>query len=225
MARIVNPYNLDDDDDAVFSALLSQGLIWVEDDDEDIDGEVIDTDDVLEEARFFIHNGNEGWVNFSRLCHHLHETFGNLNPKYLGQSNKKYQSLLKFFADYPSDFELHQDPEKRGLHWIRLKSTQSNNVPSKSNITAKVDCNYESSAVLQTVRDFLRGRNEDWVNFSHVVLHMYKVFPNINLKRLKLSDQTYKSLLKLLADYPSDFELRQDSEKQGLYWIRLKRTP
>ena len=34
MAYIANPNNYDTDDDAVFSALLSQGLVWIEDDDE-----------------------------------------------------------------------------------------------------------------------------------------------------------------------------------------------
>ena len=34
MARIVNPQNIDVDDDAVFMGALNQGLIWIEDDDE-----------------------------------------------------------------------------------------------------------------------------------------------------------------------------------------------
>jgi len=115
MAHIVDPYNLDTDDDAVFAGLLSQGLIWVEDD--------YDTDEVLEEARGFVHERDEEWVNFSRLCQYLHETFDELDPKHLGQPNKKYKSLLKFFADYPSEFDLRQDDEKNGLYWIRLKRT------------------------------------------------------------------------------------------------------
>lgn len=36
MARIVNPHNLDvEEDDALFAGALSQGLIWIEDDDDD----------------------------------------------------------------------------------------------------------------------------------------------------------------------------------------------
>ncbi len=38
MARLVNPYNLDDDDDAILSGALSQGLIWIEDDEDEDDG-------------------------------------------------------------------------------------------------------------------------------------------------------------------------------------------
>ena len=120
MAHVVNPYNLDDDDDAVFSGLLSQGLIWIEDDDEDNDGQDVDADDVVEEARFFIDDRNEGWVNFSRLSSHLYETFGKLDLTQLGQPNKKYKSLIKFFAAHPLYFELRQDTEKQGLYWIRL---------------------------------------------------------------------------------------------------------
>lgn len=49
MARIVDPYNLDNGDDAVFSALLSQGLIWIEDDEGDEDGKRLESEiEVLE---------------------------------------------------------------------------------------------------------------------------------------------------------------------------------
>jgi len=78
------------------------------------------TDDVLKAARDFVHMRNEAWVNFSRVSQYLHERFSNLKPKQLGRPNKNYTSLLKFFADFPSDFELRQDLEKQGLFWIRL---------------------------------------------------------------------------------------------------------
>jgi hypothetical protein len=79
------------------------------------------TDDVLQTARDFIRAQNDEWVNFSRVAQCLYETFYHLKPKRLGQPGKKYKSLLKFLADYPSDFELRQDPDSRGLYWIRLK--------------------------------------------------------------------------------------------------------
>ncbi|MCL4247443.1 MAG: hypothetical protein KJ065_04755 [Anaerolineae bacterium] len=119
MAHIVNPYNLDTDDDAVFAGLLSQGLIWIEDD-EEYDH---DLDSILEEASAYIEERDEDWVNFSRVCQHLFEIFGKLDPKQIGQPNKRYKSLLKLFADYPADFELRQDNEKNGLYWIRLRRT------------------------------------------------------------------------------------------------------
>jgi hypothetical protein len=80
-----------------------------------------DTDDVLQSARDFILKSDTEWVNFSRLSQYLYETFHKLKPKHLGKPGKKYKSLLKFLADYPSDFELRQDSEKKGLYWVRLK--------------------------------------------------------------------------------------------------------
>src|SRR4051812_46860994 len=117
MAYIANPHNFDTDDDAVFSGLLSQGLVWIEDDDE------YDAASVLGEASAFIEEQDEEWTNFSRLCTHLFETFGKLDLKRLGQSDKKYKNLVKFFADYPSDFELRLDSQKNGLYWIKVKQT------------------------------------------------------------------------------------------------------
>jgi len=80
------------------------------------------TDDVLQGARDFILAQDEVWVNFSRVAQHLYERFYHLKPKRLGQPGKKYKSLLKFVADYSSDFELRSDPDNRGLYWIRLKT-------------------------------------------------------------------------------------------------------
>lgn len=79
------------------------------------------TDDVLQASRDFIQAQTEEWVNFSRVSQCLYETFYHLKPKRLGQPGKKYKSLLKLLADYPADFEMRQDPDNRGLYWIRLK--------------------------------------------------------------------------------------------------------
>jgi hypothetical protein len=77
-----------------------------------------DTDDVLQAARDFIQAQNEEWVNFSRVSQCLYETFYHLKPKRLGQPGKKYKSLLKFLADYPTRFEVKCD--EAGVYWIRL---------------------------------------------------------------------------------------------------------
>ena len=39
----------------------------------------------------------------------------------IGQSGKKYKSLLKFLADYPAYFELRCETNAKGTYWIRLK--------------------------------------------------------------------------------------------------------
>jgi hypothetical protein len=178
--------------------------------------------DILQETVDFIRKRNEEWVNFTRVSQHLYNTFDDLNLKKLSPSHKSYKSLVKLIADYPDDFELRQDPDKQGLYWIRYKSSKSGATQRKRETTAKVTHGYDTDDVLHAVRDFVRNCDEDWVNFSYVVSHMYKTFPGINLKKLQRPDKSCKSLLKLIAGYPTDYELRQDPEKNGLYWIRLK---
>lgn len=74
-------------------------------------------DDVLQTADDFIRAQNEEWVNFSRVAQCLHETFYHLKRKRLGQPGKKYKSLLKFLAHYPTRFEAKCD--EVGVYWIR----------------------------------------------------------------------------------------------------------
>lgn len=78
------------------------------------------TEDVLQAAQDFIWAQAEEWVNFSLVSQHLYERFYHLKPKHLGPPGKKYKSLLKFIADYPSDFELRSEPNQQGVYWIRL---------------------------------------------------------------------------------------------------------
>lgn len=94
--------------------------------------------------------------------------------------------------------------------------------PRTSHKTVEPTPEYDTDDVLEAARDCIRKRNEKWVNFTHVSQYLHKTFHNLDLKTLGRSDKNYTSLLKLIADYPSDFELRQDTQKQGLYWIRLK---
>jgi hypothetical protein len=77
------------------------------------------TEDVLQAAQDFIRAQNEEWVNFSRVSQCLYETFYHLKPKRLGQPRKKYKSLLKFLADYPTSFEVKCDEED--VYWICLR--------------------------------------------------------------------------------------------------------
>jgi hypothetical protein len=77
------------------------------------------TDDVLQSAEDFIRAQNEEWVNFSQVSQCLYETFYQLKPKRLEQPGKKYKSMLKFLADYPTRFEVKCDAA--GVYWIRLR--------------------------------------------------------------------------------------------------------
>lgn len=56
-------------------------------------------------------------MNLSRLAQHPYERFYKLKPKHLGQPDKQYKSIVKFFADMPG-FVIRRDPEK-GVDWIR----------------------------------------------------------------------------------------------------------
>ncbi len=82
------------------------------------------TVDVLQAAQDFLRDQKDEWVNFSRLAQYLYERFHKLNPKHLGESGKKYKSLLKFALDHPSWFNIRQDDENRSLYWIRAEVTQ-----------------------------------------------------------------------------------------------------
>ena len=121
MAYIVNPYNLDvEDDDALFAGALCNGDIWIEDDDDNSTD--CYTDSVVEEAHSFLLDQNEEWVNFSTVGRHLHKAFSSINFKRLRNQDKTYKGLLQFFSDYPADFDLRQDDKKPGLYWIRTKA-------------------------------------------------------------------------------------------------------
>lgn len=176
-----------------------------------------DVDNVLEVCRNYIQHRNEEWINFTRLSQHLHQKLPNVDLKLLGQSNKRYKNLRYFLEDYPEQFKIRQDPEKQGLYWIRLKPKQAVDKNVKKEIKySNID------EVLEASRNYIRQRNEKWVNFTRLSQHLHQNFPNPNVRILGKSDKTYKNFRSLIADYPSDFDLRPDHKKQGLYWVRLK---
>jgi hypothetical protein len=78
---------------------------------------------------------------------------------------------------------------------------------------------YNSEDVLQAARQFIHKRTEEWVNFSRLAQYLDEQFFKLNPKRLGQAGKKHKSLLKFIADYPADFELRYEAQ---IYWIRLK---
>jgi hypothetical protein len=123
----------------------------------------------------------------------------------------------RVIRDYGAAYELIESPKKP-----KNKRSHSRNTQHKREIAAKAVRDYSTDNVLQAARDFIRAQNEEWVNFSRVAQCLYETFYHLKPKRLGQPGKKYKSLLKLLADYPADFELRQDPDNGGLYWIRLK---
>ena len=65
MARLVNPYNLDDDDDAILSGALSQGLIWIEDDEDADDNYKFEIEEIESVKEIKVHTlkGHTNAVN------------------------------------------------------------------------------------------------------------------------------------------------------------------
>jgi len=77
------------------------------------------TEGVLQAAQDFIQSQGDEWVDFSRVVQHLYERFYKLKPKRLGQLGRKYNSQVKFLADYLERFQLRSEPGSSGITWIR----------------------------------------------------------------------------------------------------------
>jgi hypothetical protein len=123
----------------------------------------------------------------------------------------------RVIRDYGAAYELIESPKKP-----KNKRSKSRASQRKREIAAQAIRDYSTDDVLQTADDFIRAQNEEWVNFSRVAQCLYETFYHLKPKRLGQSGKKYKSLLKFLADYPSDFELCQDNENNGIFWIRLR---
>lgn len=125
----------------------------------------------------------------------------------------------RVIQDYGADYELIVPPDaprKRKNKRLHSQATQR-----KRQIAAQARRDYDTDDVLQAAHEFIRRQNEEWVNFSRVAQHLYETFYNLKPKHLGSPDRKHKSLLKFLKDYPSDFELREDTVERSLYWVRL----
>ncbi len=127
----------------------------------------------------------------------------------------------RVIRDYGAEYELIEDPDAPKKRKGKNKRSHSRNTKRKREIAAKAIHDYDTDAVLQSARDFLRQQDAGWVNFSRLSQHLYETFFKLNPKRLGQPGKKYKSLLKFISDYPDDFEVRQDDEKKGSYWIRI----
>lgn len=126
----------------------------------------------------------------------------------------------RVIRDYGADYELIADPTAIAKPKRKNKRSHSRSTQRKREIAARAVRDYSTEDVLQAARDFLREQNEEWVNASRVMQHLYETFYKLKPKHLGQPDKKYKSLLKFLEDHPSDFEVCADTEKRGLYWIR-----
>lgn len=127
----------------------------------------------------------------------------------------------RVIREYGADYELIEDPNAKKPK-RKNKRAHSRNTQRKREIAAKAIRDYDTDAVLQSARDFLRQQDEEWMNFSRLSQHLYETFYKLKPKHLGPKDKKYKSLLKFIADCPDDFEVRQDDEDKGIYWLRLR---
>jgi hypothetical protein len=126
----------------------------------------------------------------------------------------------RIIRDYGAGYELIEDPNAKKPK-RKNKRAHSRNTQRKREIAAKAIREYDTDAVLQSARDFLRQQDEEWVNFSLLSQHLYETFYKLKPRHLGPKDKKYKSLLKFITDYPDDFQVRHDDEKKGLYWVQL----
>ncbi len=125
----------------------------------------------------------------------------------------------RVIQNYGTDYELivpSDAPKKRKNRRSHSRATQR-----KRQIAAQARRDYDTDDVLQAAHEFIQKQDEEWVNFSRVSQHLYETFCNLKPKHLGPPGRKYKSLLKFLKDYPSDFELREDTVERSLYWVRL----
>jgi len=128
----------------------------------------------------------------------------------------------RVIRDHGSVYELIEDPNAPKKRKGKPKRSHSRNTQRKRAIAAKAVREYDTDTVLQSARAFIREQNEEWVNFSRLSQHLYETFYKLKPRHLGPKGKRYKSLLKFITDWHDDFEVRQDDDKKGLYWIRLK---
>jgi len=144
--------------------------------------------------------------------------FGNGNwPRYNFDTEGGYVGVFRFVEDRS---HIVRGGHNGDIQIIAVESFLRNLMPD----TSKLIADYEIGDIVAEIRDYVRSRNETWINLTRVSQHIHRVFPNLKVKALGTSNKRYKSFPKLIEDHPSDFELRLDPKKQGLYWIRLKQS-
>ncbi len=129
----------------------------------------------------------------------------------------------RVIRDHGAAYELIEDPNAPKKRKGKPKRSHSRNTQRKRAIAAKAIREYDTDMVLQSARAFTGEQDEEWVNFSRLSQHLYETFYKLKPRHLGPKGKRYKSLLKFFTDCHDDFEVRQDDEKKGLYWIRLPR--
>lgn len=123
-------------------------------------------------------------------------------------------------GDYGAAYELLEQPHENKP---KNKRSKSRATQRKRKIAVQAIREYSTEEVLQAGHDFIQEQTEPWVNFSQFSQHLYERFYHLEPKRLGAPGKKYRSLLKFIADYPDRFQLRSDSDQQGVNWIGLNK--
>jgi len=101
------------------------------------------------------------------------------------------------------------------------KRSHSTNTKRKRAIAAAAIREYTTEDVLQAAHAFIQKQGDEWVNFSRVAQHLYERFYKLKPKRLGQPGQRHNSILKVIADYPEQFQIRAEPDRGGIIWIRV----
>ncbi|PJF38683.1 MAG: hypothetical protein CUN54_10325, partial [Phototrophicales bacterium] len=92
-------------------------------------------------------------------------------------AEEKLEALReRIIRDYGAKYELIEDPHAPKKHKSKNKRAHSRNTKRKREIAAKAIRDYDTNAVLQSARGFIRRQDEEWVNFSLLSQHLYERF-------------------------------------------------
>ena len=127
----------------------------------------------------------------------------------------------QIIRDYGNAYELITPPDVAVKRKRKNKRSNSSNTKRKREIAAQAIRSYHTDDVLLAAQRFIQEREEEWVNFSRVSQHLYERFYKLKPRHLGESGKRYKSLVKLLQDYPERFEIQPDKQKTGSYWIQV----
>ncbi len=133
------------------------------------------------------------------------------------QQEELYQRIIR---DYGSAYELLENPNKKKKKG-KNKRSKSRATQRKREIAANAIREYAREDIFARIEVFLNECEDDWVNFSHVSQLVYETYHKFKPRRMGQPGKKYKSLLKVLQDYPELFAIRVDDDNPSLFYIRL----
>jgi len=136
----------------------------------------------------------------------------------LASAEQREELYNRVIRDYGTAYELLENPNKKKKTG-KTKRSKSRATQRKREIAANAIREYTREDVFARIEAFLQEREE--VNFSHVSQLVYETYYKFKPHRMGRPGKKYKSLLKVLQDYPELFTVRPDEDNPSLFYIRL----